>query len=109
MLLRNNTEKIQINTDLEAYLKDLIIQNLKDSGKSLSTVELFNLIILKNLISDKIKAIIEIQHIRNICEDLVKDGIIIEKDIDRFSYFENYKKNYENKTNINIKSVKNKV
>lgn len=105
MLLRNNLEKTHINTDLEVYLKELIIENLKNSKKSLSTVELFNLIILKNLISDKIKAIIEIQHIRNICEDLVKDGIIIEKEIDNFIYY----KNIKNKTNVIMRSVKSKV
>lgn len=93
MFLQNNLE-IQLNTDLKIYLKYLILQNLKKSRKSLSSAELFNLIIPKILISDEIKSIIEIQHVRNICEDLVNDGIIAEKEIDRFLYYKNYKEKY---------------
>ncbi len=94
MFLQNNLEKIQINTDLKIYLKYLIIQNLKKSKKPLSSLELFNLIIPKIIVSDEIMGIIEIQHIRNICEDLVNDGIIVEKEIDRYSYYKNYKEKY---------------
>ncbi len=72
-------------------LRDVIIEYLKDSKKKLGIVELLNILLIKNLISDKDKCTLEMKLLREICSDLVEEGLLIEKPLGRFVYNNDYK------------------
>ncbi|CAG0951446.1 MAG: CPBP family intramembrane metalloprotease [Candidatus Methanoperedens sp.] len=74
---------------MEVDIKELIIQNLKDSENGLSPEELFNFFSLNNLIPHNVDADSEIQKIRTICNGLARDGIFIEKEQGKYIHFEN--------------------
>jgi membrane protease YdiL (CAAX protease family) len=87
---------MQLYDDLNKDLAELIIRNLKESQQTSSPVELFNFFLLNDLIPHNVRERLEIQHIRIICDSLVRDGILIEKDGGKYAYYENFK----DKTNI---------
>jgi membrane protease YdiL (CAAX protease family) len=86
---------MQSYDDPNIDLAELIIRNLKESHKTSSPVELFNFFLLNDLIPNNIRASLEIQHIRIICENLARDGILIKKEAGKYAYFENIKAQQE--------------
>jgi len=70
---------------MEIELKELIIKVLKESKDSLSPVEIFNSLVLKDHIDQSIYPI-EIDDIRSMCRVLVNDGILGEKISGKYAY-----------------------
>ena len=71
---------------MEIELKELIIKVLKESRDSLTPVEIFNYLILNDLIHHSVISNLEILHIRFICNILVHDGILVEKESEKYAY-----------------------
>ncbi|MDD5616174.1 MAG: DUF1616 domain-containing protein [Candidatus Methanoperedens sp.] len=71
---------------MEIELKELIIKVLKESKESLSPAEIFNYMILNDLIHHSVIYHLEILHIRLICNILVHDGILVEKESGKYAY-----------------------
>lgn len=75
-------------------LRNVVIEYLKESKEKVGIVELLNIFLINNLISDKEKVTLEMKLLREICSDLVKEGLLIEKPLGKFAY------NYETKEEI---------
>ena len=82
----NNECNTEPYTEKKTELKDAIIQYTKGYNKTISLVELFNILLIKNLVSDKDKAYLKLSNIKEICENLVKEGVLIEKGKGKFAY-----------------------
>ncbi len=67
-------------------LRHAVIEYLKESKKTLSLVELFNILLIKDLISDKDRANLKIGNIKGICESSAYEGVLIEKPPGKFAY-----------------------
>ena len=86
-------------------LRDAVVECLKDSNKTLSIVEILYLLLTKNHIPGKYKAKLKLGHIRETCESLAKEGVLIEKEKGKFAY--NQCQKVESTENIEIPSLKN--
>lgn len=71
---------------MEIDLKELIIKVLKESKDGLSPVEIFNYLILKDLIHHSVINHLDVLHIRLICNILVHDGILVEKESGKYAF-----------------------
>ncbi len=90
----NNEYKGEIKkevTESKKELKDIVIEYLKESNKTLSLVELFNILLIKDLISDKDRANLKIADIKGICESSANEGVLIEKTPGKFAYNHDHK------------------
>ena len=67
-------------------LKDAVIGCLKESNNTLSHIDIFYALIIKDHISKKDRTISKIKEIKEICESLVKEGVLIEKGKGKFAY-----------------------
>ena len=67
-------------------LRNVVIEYLKKSKEKLSIVELLNILLIDNHISDKEKVILEMKQLREICSDLAEEGLLIEKPLGKFAY-----------------------
>jgi hypothetical protein len=67
-------------------LKDAVIECLKESNKTLSHIDIFYALIIKNHIPKKDKNISKINEIKIICQSLVKEGVLIEKGMGKFVF-----------------------
>ncbi len=72
-------------------LKDAVIGCLKESNKTLSHIDIFYALIIKDHISKKDRTISKIKEIKIICESLVKEGVLIEKGKGKFVYNQDQK------------------
>ena len=70
----------------EMELRDIVVAYLKESKKALGLVEIINILLIKNLVSDKDRANLNVGKIKEICEDLKNNGIFIEKSPGKFAY-----------------------
>src|SRR3989304_6439345 len=70
----------------EMELRDIVVAYLKESKKALGLVEIINILLIKNLVSDKDRANLNVGKIKEICEDLKNNGVFIEKSPGKFAY-----------------------